>query len=96
MDNQIIAEFKSGRFETGMVEVVESLNHIAQRKDLLKALLPDFSRLGPKERFSLVFGLFFLLIWFRYLRQPVSADDSDGDSVDSDGDGDDSDGDGDD
>lgn len=89
MDNQIIAEFKSGRFETGMVEVVESLNHIAQRKDLLKALLPDFSRLGPKERFSLVFGLFFLLIWFLYPRQPLPADDSDGDSVDSDGDGDD-------
>ncbi len=88
MDNQIIAEFKSGRFETGILEGVESLNHIAQRKDVLKALLPDFSRLGPKERFSLVFGLFFLLIWFLYPRQPLPADDSDGDSVDSDGDGD--------
>jgi uncharacterized membrane protein YgcG len=82
MDNQIIAEFKSGRFETGILEGVESLNHIAQRKDVLKALLPDFSRLGPKERFSLVFGLLFLLFWFLRKREPLPYDDSSGDSVD--------------
>lgn len=93
MDKRVIAEFKPGRFETGMLEGVESLNHIAQ--DLLKALLPDFSRLGPNERYSLVFGLLFILIWFLCKKQPLPYD-RDSDSVDSDSDSDDSGSDGDD